>query len=157
MSTRVLFVCLGNICRSPLGEGIFRAAVLRRGVADHFEIDSAGTGDWHVGEPPDPRSIAIASRHGIDIKAQRARQVRRDDFERFDLILAMDRANERDLRALCPPEHQPRIRRLREYDPVAGHDVPDPWFGTHGFDLVFAMIERCCSRLLAELHPDEPR
>lgn len=154
---RILFVCLGNICRSPLGEGIFRALVERRGLSGRFEIDSAGTGDWHVGEPPDPRSVAIAAQHGIDIRGQRARQVRGDDFERFDRIVAMDRANERDLRALCAPERHDRIRRLREFDPIAGHDVPDPWFGTHGFDLVFAMIERCCDRLLADLHPESRR
>jgi protein-tyrosine phosphatase len=121
------------------------------------ERGGAGTGDWHVGEPPDPRSVAIAAQHGIDIRGQRARQVRGDDFERFDRIVAMDRANERDLRALCAPERHDRIRRLREFDPIAGHDVPDPWFGTHGFDLVFAMIERCCDRLLADLHPESRR
>ncbi|MBK6941710.1 MAG: low molecular weight phosphotyrosine protein phosphatase [Planctomycetes bacterium] len=155
--TRVLFVCLGNICRSPLGEGIFRSLVEQRGLADRFEIDSAGTGDWHVGEPPDPRSIAIAAHHGIDIRGQRARQVSGDDFAHFDLVLAMDRANERDLLARCPAEQHPRVRRLREYDPQSGHDVPDPWFGTHGFDLVFAMVERCCTRLLDELHPESSR
>lgn len=94
----ILFVCLGNICRSPLAEGVFRAAASRAGLADRFVIASAGTGAWHAGNPPDPRSIAKAAEHGIDISAQRARQLRGEDYTEFDIILAMDSENLRALR-----------------------------------------------------------
>ncbi len=151
----VLFVCLGNICRSPLAEGVFRHEVAKRGLAQSFTIDSAGTGGWHAGEPPDPRAIRVAKRHGVDISDLRARQVRVADFDEFDHLLAMDRSNLDDLLALCPREHRTRVRLLRSYDSVAGTDVPDPYFcgpdDLLGFEQVFAMVERCSDRLLTEL------
>lgn len=157
MATRILFVCLGNICRSPLGEGILRHLAAQAGVAAQFEIDSAGTGDWHVGDPPDPRAIEVARRHGVLLDGLRARQVAPFDFAAFDHILAMDRKNLADLLELCPAEHAGRLRLLRQHDPEGGHDVPDPYFGgADGFDEVFAMLLRCCRRLLADLCESPP-
>ena len=140
--TRILFVCLGNICRSPLAEGILRAEA---GDRPDIEVDSAGTAAWHVGKAPDPRSIAIAARHGIDISRLRARQVCLDDFSRFDLILAMDAANLEDLQAMAPVGARARLRRF------LGRDVPDPYYGgDDGFADVHAMLEKGCKELLAE-------
>ena len=136
---RMLFVCLGNICRSPTAEGVMRHLVEEAGVADAFVLDSAGTGGWHVGDPPDPRSREAARRRGI-VVAGAARQVSAADFHDFDLILAMDRANLRDLRAAAPPDGTAEVRLLREYDEnsVGGGDldVPDP-YGRVGGALVF--------------------
>ncbi|WP_417767107.1 low molecular weight protein-tyrosine-phosphatase [Stappia sp.] len=141
--TRILFVCLGNICRSPLAEGILRA---QAGDRPDMEVDSAGTAAWHVGKAPDPRSIAIAARHGIDISSLRARQVCTEDFSRFDLILAMDAANLADLEALAPAGAPARLRRFLD------RDVPDPYYGgADGFADVHEMLERGCAALLAEL------
>ena len=141
--TRILFVCLGNICRSPLAEGILRAQAADR---PDMEIDSAGTAAWHVGKAPDPRSIATAARHGIDISSLRARQVCTEDFSRFDLILAMDAANLADLQARAPAGAPARLRRFLD------RDVPDPYYGgADGFADVHEMLERGCAALLAEL------
>jgi protein-tyrosine phosphatase len=149
--TRVLFVCLGNICRSPTAEGVFRRLVADAGLADRFVIDSAGTGDWHVGEPPDPRMQAAATALGYPLDGT-ARQVRADDFAAFDHILAMDRSNLRDLVHLAPAEHLAKIGLLRQHDPVGGGDVPDPYYsGPEGFTEVVRIIERSCNGLLAEL------
>ncbi len=124
----VLFLCLGNICRSPMAQGLAEAEAARRGLA--LLCDSAGTGDWHVGHPPDPRARAEAARLGCDISGQRARQVRASDFHRFDLIVAMDAMNLRDLEALRPPGSRARLVRLMDFAPHAGvADVPDPWTG----------------------------
>lgn len=152
----VLFVCLGNICRSPLAEGVFRHLVRARGLDDRFEIDSAGTGAWHVGDPPDPRSREVAERHGVSLDGQRARQVRPSDFERFDLIVAMDDDNLRALERLRPGpgvESRATVRKLREVDPEPGDgDVPDPYYGgPGGFDDVYAMVRRSAEALLDEL------
>ncbi|MAA99754.1 MAG: protein tyrosine phosphatase [Stappia sp.] len=147
----VLFVCLGNICRSPLGEGILRDLAGKKGMPGDLEIDSAGTGNWHVGNPPDPRSVEVAARHGIDISPLRARQVRTADFERFDLVLAMDGDNLAELRrragARAPAlEASGRLRRFLD------RDVPDPYYGgPGGFDDVFDMLRRGAERLLDEL------
>lgn len=141
--TRILFVCLGNICRSPLAEGILRAMADGR---QDIGVDSAGTAAWHVGKAPDPRSVAIAARHGIDISSLRARQVSSDDFSRFDLILAMDAANLADLQALAPADAPARLRRFLD------RDVPDPYYGgDDGFADVHAMLEQGCKALLVEL------
>ena len=150
--TRVLFVCLGNICRSPLAEGVFLHLVREAGLADRFEVDSAGTGDWHVGERPDARAAAAARRHGVELPS-RARQVTRDDLDTFDHVLAMDRENLRELERMARPGARAEIRLLRSHDPVRdGDDVPDPYYGgPTGFDLVYEMVHRSCAVLLAEL------
>lgn len=153
MPYRVLFVCLGNICRSPLAEGIFREKVRQAGLKDRIEIDSAGTGAWHQGEPPDPRSCDAAAAHGIQLTGH-ARKVLSRDFAYFDQILAMDLSNYDELFSICPPEHRHKLKLMRDYDdkPHRGKDVPDPYYGgTTGFDKVYTMLDRCCTRALAEL------
>ncbi len=152
-SFRVLFVCLGNICRSPLAEGVFRHLVRDEGLEDRFEADSAGTGAWHVGEDPDPRSQSVADKHGISLQGP-ARQVEPADFVRFDLVLAMDEDNLRNLDSLRDGNASADLRRLREFDPEAEGDldVPDPYYGgPRGFDRVYEMVERSCRTLLDEL------
>jgi protein-tyrosine phosphatase len=152
---RVLFVCLGNICRSPTAEGVMRFLVTDSSLPG-LEIDSAGTAAYHAGESPDRRSTAAAARRGIAL-AGAARQVTLDDFERFDLLVAMDRSNRAGLLALAPDEHAAaRVRLLREFDPesvAAGElDVPDPYYGgSRGFDDVLDIVTAGCRGLLAEL------
>lgn len=143
----LLFVCLGNICRSPLAEGIFRHTLEQAGLADRVTLDFAGTGAWHAGNPPDPRSIEVAARHGIDISGQRARQVTGGDFSRFDWILAMDRDNLSALR-----RKDPRHPHLRLFLDNPDRDVPDPYYGgPEGFDRVFEMLEEGSRRFLEQL------
>jgi protein-tyrosine phosphatase len=154
----VLFVCLGNICRSPLAEGVFRHLVEEEGLGDSFDIDSAGTGAWHVGEPPDGRAAAVAQRHGITLDS-RARQVEAEDFQRFHHILAMDRSNLRELQAMADlTGANVDLRLLREHDPVGEEDeVPDPYYGgAGGFDHVYEMVRRSCEALLEDLRGDHP-
>ncbi len=128
MAKSILFVCLGNICRSPLAEGAMRDAVLKAG--QEFLIDSAGTGAWHIGNPPDPRSIAVAARHGVDISGLRARQVEQADFERFTHIIALDRNNLSDLKSLKPEESEARLSLLLDHLPGReGQNVADPYYG----------------------------
>jgi protein-tyrosine phosphatase len=153
MSGKILFVCLGNICRSPIAEGIFAHLVRERGLEGRYQADSAGTGDWHVGQPPDRRAINTAQRRGVALPSL-CRQVRKDDFRDFDLILAMDKNNLSDLDALCPPPLRSKLKLMRDYDTGkdAGADVPDPYYGgPYEFDQVYEMLDRCCSRLLEEL------
>ncbi|MCY4275077.1 MAG: low molecular weight phosphotyrosine protein phosphatase [Gammaproteobacteria bacterium] len=147
---RVLFVCLGNICRSPSAEGIFRKIVQAKGFEDAFEIDSAGTGDWHIGHTPDQRAQQAASRRDVDLSALRARQLSIEDIIYYDLILVMDRRNRADVVSLAQPEHEHKICYLLEYsEQYDGLEIPDPYYGgTHGFDLVLDMIEDSCKRLL---------
>jgi protein-tyrosine phosphatase len=155
---RILFVCMGNICRSPTAEGVLRHLVAERGLEDEFEIESAGTGGWHVGDPPDSRSAAAARKRGIRVDGA-ARQVHADDFEDFDLLLAMDRDNLEELRALAPPGTESKLRLLREFeggrDPIAGGpdlDVPDPYYGgPNGFEAVLDQVEAACRGLLDEI------
>lgn len=149
----ICFVCLGNICRSPTAEGVMRHQVDAAGLAEHIAIDSAGTGDWHVGEPPDTRAQAAARTRGYDLSALRARQVSAADFERFDLLLAMDEANLAELRRRCPPEHRDKVRRLMEFAAGAAEtEVADPYFGgAQGFDQVLDQVERACAGLLDNL------
>jgi protein-tyrosine phosphatase len=151
----VLFVCLGNICRSPLAEGVFLHLAREAGMEDRFAVDSAGTGSWHVGERPDPRSTAVARAHDVELPG-RARQVRPQDLDDFDVIVAMDRENLRDLERLADGGSRARLHLLREFDPEGGGDeVPDPYFGgPDGFENVYAMVRRSCERLLEELSPD---
>jgi protein-tyrosine phosphatase len=155
--TKILFVCLGNICRSPTAEGVLRHLVAERGLEDEIEIDSAGTGGWHVGAAPDERATAAALERGIEL-AGAARKVAFSDFEEFDLLLAMDEDNARDLRNLAPDHAEGKVRLLREFDPtaVAGADldVPDPYYGgPEGFEEVLDMVDRACRGLLAEIAP----
>lgn len=158
--TRVLFVCLGNICRSPLAEGVFLHLVREAGLTHRFEVDSAGTGDWHVGERPDARAVAVAKKHGVELPS-RARQVTPADLDAFDHVLAMDRENLRDLERMARRGAAADIRLLRRHDPVRdGDDVPDPYYGgPSGFDLVYEMVHRSCAALLDGLlvdSTDEP-
>lgn len=157
MSDRVgvLFVCLGNICRSPLAEGAFRAHVKAAGLGDRFEIDSAGTGGWHVGEAPDPRSVAEARRNGIDISRQRGRQLVRDDFARFAHIVVMDDSNRRNTLKLARGDEARRVTRLLDEVPGGPDQVPDPYYGgedgfTHVWDLVNTATAALLERLRAE-------
>lgn len=154
MATRVLFVCLGNICRSPAAEGVFRHLVAEAGLSDGFVIDSAGTGAWHMGEPADERMQAAAHQRGVRLTS-RARQVGRSDFDDFDWILAMDDSNLSHLRRLARPTDHERIRKFRDFDPDdAGADVPDPYYGgPEGFDDVLDIVERTARALLDHLRP----
>jgi len=151
--TRVLFVCLGNICRSPTAEGMLRHLAAREAPLLPLEVDSAGTGDYHIGDPPDPRSRLAAMRRGIDIGGLRARQIAADDFLRFDFILAMDPDNLRNLRAAAPPGASARVRLFLEYAPQTGRlDVPDPYYGDeNGFETVLDLVEAASRGLLASL------
>ena len=154
----VLFVCLGNICRSPLAEGVFRIVWAERGRGRDMLLDSAGTGGWHAGEQPDRRSIAVAATHGVDISGQRARKVRPEDFSRFDLILGMDRANVRDLKALAPQAARDRVHLYLDFATGKAVDVPDPYYdGAEAFASVYRMIreasEALAKRLEASVSP----
>lgn len=157
MATRILFVCMGNICRSPTAEGVFRARVAARGVEQHFEIDSAGTHAYHVGDPPDPRSIEAASRRGIDLTAIRARKVTAEDFERFDLVLAMDADNHERLLGIARDTHAGKVRLFLEYGASGRREVPDPYYGgANGFEDVLDLIEEAADGLLDELLAQSP-
>ena len=153
MTTKILFVCAGNICRSPLAEGVFAHLAGQAGRGGDYEIDSAGMGGWHAGELADPRSRAIAKAHGINIDHHRVRQFDRRDYDHFDLIVAMDGDNKSDLLSFSSltPAHRAKVKLLREFDPQAdGHlDVPDPYYGgPGGFENVYQMIERSAKELL---------
>jgi protein-tyrosine phosphatase len=153
---RLLFVCLGNICRSPTAEGVMRSLVERDGLQQQIELDSAGTGAWHVGSSPDGRARGAARGRGIELEG-RARQVEPEDFERFDLLLAMDRENARELRALARDEDErAKVRLLREFDPDSAPrgdlEVPDPYYGAAGgFEEVLDLVQAACEGLLAEI------
>jgi protein-tyrosine phosphatase len=151
--TRILFVCLGNICRSPMAEGVFRRVAEEEGLIDRFEIDSAGLGDWHIGQAPDHRAQKAARSRGVDISSQSARQVMYEDFDRFDLVLAMDGSNLAELKARAPHEARGKIRPFLDFAPHVGtKDVPDPFFGgAEGFDHVLNLIEAASRGLLASL------
>jgi protein-tyrosine phosphatase len=157
---RVLFVCLGNICRSPTAEGTMRALLREVGMEQEIELDSAGTGGWHVGSPPDERAVAAARARGIVLEGV-AREVRQDDFTDFDLVIAMDRANMRELRRLAPGvQARAKLRLLREFDPAsagaADLDVPDPYYGAaHGFDEVIDIVGAACRGLLEQIRAGE--
>jgi protein-tyrosine phosphatase len=150
---KILFVCMGNICRSPIAEGVLRRLASERAPGLDLEIDSAGTHDYHVGEPPDARAIAAAARRGIDLRSLRAREVRGNDFTRFDLIVAMDRLNRDLLFERSPAEFRGRIRLFMEF---AGRDeiedVPDPYYGGPvGFERVLDLAEEAGAGLLDEI------
>ncbi|HET6830302.1 MAG TPA: low molecular weight protein-tyrosine-phosphatase [Solirubrobacterales bacterium] len=152
---RILFLCLGNICRSPTAEGVLRQRLRDAGLGD-VDVESAGTGSWHIGHPPDDRAAAAALTRGITLDS-RAQRLEPSDFDRFDLILAMDRDNVAEAQAVAPsPDAAAKLRLFREYDPIAvaaGElDVPDPYYGgDDGFEDVLDMIERACDGLIAEI------
>lgn len=143
-------VCLGNICRSPLAEGILKHKVRQRGL--DWTVDSAGTGSWHAGELPDQRSIATARQYGIDITDQRARQFQPADFERFDRIFVMDTQNRRDvLRLARNDEHRAKVQLILDLtDPGEDRSVPDPYYDDDGFEQVFQMLDAACDKFLNE-------
>jgi protein-tyrosine phosphatase len=147
----ILFVCLGNICRSPLAEGVMRHKVRQAGQMDRFSLDSAGTGAWHVGNPADRRSVSVGAIHGVDLSDLRARQVSVEDFYRFDLILAMDVSNLSDLRSMQPGDGVAELALYRSYCDDGEQDVPDPYYGgDRGFEDVYQMINRASDVLLAK-------
>ena len=150
---RVLFVCMGNICRSPTAEAVFRELLRREAPELGIEVDSAGIQDFHRGEPPDRRAIQAARRRGFDLRALRARQLQRADFEDFDLILVMDRENHRDALSLAPARCHQRIRLLLDYAPhQALREVPDPYYGdAAGFEQVLDLVESASRGLLGSL------
>ena len=153
MQDSVLFVCMGNICRSPTAEAVFRERAARAGMAGRIVIASAGTGDWHVGEPPDRRAIAHAAKRGYDLRKQRARQICDDDFRRFRWILAMDRANLRELTAMRPVAYDGHVGLLLDLAPRLGvREVPDPYYGgADGFERVLDLIEAASDSLLEKI------
>ena len=150
---RVLFVCTGNICRSPTAEGVFRRFVEQAGLDHRIGTDSAGTHGYHVGEPPDPRTQAAASARGYDLSGLRARRIAREDFSRFDLVLAMDRDHHAILARFAPPGGAPKLRMLMEFARRSGVDeVPDPYYGgPDGFELVLNLVEDAAEGLLDHL------
>ncbi len=150
---KVLFVCLGNICRSPTAEGVFRRIVEAEGLGDSISIDSAGTAAYHIGNPPDTRSQAAAKRRGIDISHQRARQVRSGDFDHFDYLLAMDVDNRNDLLVHCPPKNEHKIQMMLDFaKDLTIRNVPDPYYsGENGFEVVLDMIENASQGLLEDI------
>ena len=151
---RVLFVCMGNICRSPMAQGVLEQRLHEERLVHRVQVDSAGTHSYHAGDPPDPRGVAAARRRGIEISGQRSRPVCEDDFTEFDLILAMDSDNERGLRALCPPDYDDRVMQVLEFAPeLREREVPDPYYvGGLGFEKVLDMLDLCIEGLMDELH-----
>lgn len=145
---KILMVCLGNICRSPLAEGILKSKAAAANL--DWQIDSAGTGAWHAGEQPDPRSIATAQSYGIDITNQRARQFTAQDFDRYDLILAMDSSNYNNILQLDPGNHIDKVKLILNYvQPGRNANVPDPYYGGEGgFERVYGLLEVACERIV---------
>jgi protein-tyrosine phosphatase len=151
---RVVFVCLGNICRSPMAEVVLRSKLAAAGLGDRVQVASAGTGDWHIGEGADPRTLTALTARGYDAGGHRARQFDAGWFDDYDLVLALDRRNLADLRATAPMHRRGDVRLLRSFDPDAGTDldVPDPYYGgDDGFDVVLGVVERACTGLLEHL------
>ena len=159
-TTTVLFVCLGNICRSPTAEGVLRAIAAREFPDVAIEIDSAGTADYHVGEPPDRRTVAAARRRGYDLAGLRARQVRPEDFHRFDYIIAMDRSNLAELSRHAPGTgaHVSLFMEFAPPDALDGHEVPDPYYGgVEDFERVLDLCERAARGFLQRLRERSPQ
>jgi protein-tyrosine phosphatase len=150
---KILFVCTGNICRSPTAEGVFKRHVEEAGLEAHVLSDSAGTHDYHVGEPPDPRAQRAAAGRGYDLSALRGRQVGRNDFAEFDYVLAMDEANLLVLTRQCPPQHAHKVRLFMEFGAdLHPREVPDPYYGgAQGFERVLDLVEHASRGLLAHV------
>lgn len=155
-TTAILFVCMGNICRSPTAEGVFRGKVVAAGLHDQVQIDSAGTHAYHVGEAPDLRSQEYALKRGYDLSKQRARQVAMSDFEQFDLVIAMDKDNLHNLQKLCPAQHQHKLKLMMSYASHSPSDVvPDPYYGGgRGFDTVLDYLEDAAEGLMKVLRTE---
>ncbi|MGD2055179.1 MAG: low molecular weight protein-tyrosine-phosphatase [Gammaproteobacteria bacterium] len=149
----VLFVCMGNICRSPTAHGVFKYLVEDQDLAEHVHIDSAGTHAYHIGEGPDARAAQAALRRGIDLSGQRARRVSESDFLDFDYVLAMDASNYEDLAAMCPPEQSGKVKLFLDFaSGLSEREVPDPYYGgTTGFERVLDLIEQAAAGLLADI------
>ena len=151
---RICFVCLGNICRSPTAEGVMRHLLRQEKLEDRFELDSAGTGSWHVGEPPDERATETARGRGFTLEGA-ARQFQARDFDRFDLVVAMDTSNKKNLERIAPDgDARGKVKLLRDFDPASpeGSEVPDPYFGgPEGFEDVFDIVDAACRGLLAHV------
>jgi len=150
---KILFVCMGNICRSPTAQGVFESLVAATELAKRVQTDSAGTHAYHVGEQPDPRATQAAAKRGIDLSRQRARRVEAADFARFDYVLAMDSSNLDDLLSICPEEHQGKVRLFLEFaGPSVRHDVPDPYYGgPQGFERVLDLVEEGARALIEDI------
>lgn len=150
---RVLFVCMGNFCRSPTAQGVFLRVLEQHALTSHVEVESAGTHAYHVGEAPDPRSQAASLRRGIDLSGLRGRRIQPQDFVRCDYILAMDKQNLLALQQMCPPEHAHKLRLLLDFAPELGlREVPDPYYGgPKGFEHVMDLIEAACEGLLQHI------
>ena len=149
----VLFVCLGNICRSPTAEGIFRRKVKEAGLDRAIQIDSCGTGSWHIGNPPDERAIDYAATQGIDLSGLRARKLSNADYSRFDYVIAMDMRNLKTIKARAPQNATARISLLLDFDPHSPtREVPDPYYGgEEGFRRVYTLVNQACDRLLDDI------
>jgi len=145
---KLLFVCLGNICRSPLAEGIMKHKIAEQGL--DWEVDSAGTGGWHAGDLPDSRSIQVAQKHGVDLTYQRARKLRSIDYEAFDRIYVMDSMNYQDVKRLANEDEYDKIELImNEVEPHRNINVPDPYYGEgDGFEHVFQMLDRACDAII---------
>ena len=155
---RILMVCMGNICRSPLAEGVFKALVEEAGLSEKIEIESAGTHFYHVGEAPDPRSIQVAKENGYSIEEQRSQQLSLEDFKRFDYLLVMDKRNLRDAKSLCPdPVLESKLKLFLDFsrEPLSEMEVPDPYTGgAEGFKHVLSLVESASRGLLAHLQEE---
>ncbi len=156
IQTKILFVCLGNICRSPMAEGVFSKVVNDANLSEQIKVDSAGTGNWHIGHPPDNRAIKAVALRGIDISGLRARQVSANDMHAFDYIIAMDNQNLADLKQLCIPSHHYKINLFLSYaDQYDDSEVPDPYYGgNQGFETALSMIENASEGLLKKIKHD---
>ncbi|GAA3934769.1 low molecular weight protein-tyrosine-phosphatase [Litoribacillus peritrichatus] len=150
---KILFVCLGNICRSPTADGVFRKVIKQAGLDGAVYVDSAGTAGWHIGKSPDGRSSEVALSRGYDLSLLRSRQVSSDDFSEFDLLLAMDSDNYSDLLSLCPNEHRHKVKKFLSYSSILPDgDVPDPYYGGEaGFERVLDLVEEACEALLRDV------
>lgn len=152
----LLMVCLGNICRSPTAHGVMLDQIANAGLAEKIKVDSAGTGDWHIGEHPDARAVAAAKTRGYAIDQLVARQVEARDFEHFDYILCMDRNNLRALRDICPANHKSKLHLFLDFADSSHETVPDPYYsGAQGFELVLDLVENACTGLLQHIQQED--